>query len=145
MVNTLTKLHLIRPDVNGTGRYFCSADNATNVRFRKRTLQRRPQHGRAAGSECGTLKRQHRRRDDERAAAATTSPDGADADQGRREGITGPVQQLDDDSSQRGGVYAELYLHFPEWSAGEAIEQHDCESGSREADLAGARRKYFTV
>src|SRR5438105_13431676 len=96
----------------GLADVFCSADDATNVRCRTRTLQRRLQHGRAAGIECVTLKRQHRRRDDERAAAATTSPDGADADQGRREGITGPVQQLDDDSSQRGGVYAELYLHF---------------------------------
>src|SRR2546422_1625492 len=129
----------------GLADVFCSADNATNVRFRKRTLQRRPPHGRTAGSECGTFKRQHRRRDDERAAAATTSPDGADADQGRREGIAGPVQQFDDDSSQRGGVYAELHLHFPERRAGEAAEQHDCESRTCEADLAGAWGEYFTV
>src|SRR5258706_2151343 len=133
MINTLIKLQLTKTDVNGT-RAICAPWK------REAQCERRRRR-----SDCGTLKRQHRRRDDERAAAATTRPDGADADQGRREGTAGPIQQFDDDSSQRGGVHTELYLHFSERRAGKIVEQHDCKSGPREADLASVGREYFSV
>src|SRR5579871_1611539 len=95
--------------------------------------------------ECGILRWQLRREDDERAAATTARTDGADANQGRRKGITGLIQQFDDDSSQRGRVHAELHLHFSEWDTRKAAEQHDCESGPREADLESAGGEHFAL
>src|SRR4030095_5071655 len=77
-----------------------------------------------------------------RKAAATTR---SNADQGRGKRAPGPLQQSNDDSSQRGRVYAEFCLHLSEWSTGQAPQQHDRESGTRQADLAGPWRKYLTL
>src|SRR5215471_19908967 len=92
---------------------------------------------------CDTLRKQLRRHENERATTTTARTNGANADQGGRKRTARAIQQFDDDSSQRGGIHAEFYLHFPERGAREIAKQHDRESRAREANLASAGRKYF--
>src|SRR5262250_952741 len=102
MVNTMTKLPLIATGVNRS--FPCSVAGELPRRRPYDTL------GKKLGDAHG------------REAAATAA--GPDADQGRRKGAAGSLQQFGDAPAQSRGIYAEFCLHFPEWRAGQAAQQH---------------------
>src|SRR5260370_31266698 len=67
------------------------------------------------------------------------------ADQSRREGIAGAIQQPGDDSPQSGRVHNELYLYFSERRPRKTAEQHDRQPWARETHLAAARGESRSV
>src|SRR5689334_6174812 len=76
---------------------------------------------------------------------STAASTGPGADQSRRKGIAGAVQQPGDDSPQSRRVHHELYLYFPECHARKTAEQYDRQPGTREAYLARSGRESRAV
>src|SRR6266853_1625660 len=72
----------------------------------------------------------------------TAASAGSGADQSRRKGIAGAIQQPGDDSPQSRRVHYELYLYLPERRARKTFEQHDPQPGTRETHLAERSELY---
>src|SRR6267142_6132422 len=138
MLNTSPKLYLISLLVNGTQGMFFLSYNKDCI-----CPQHPPMAKRRGLRRCDTLRdgyrnEQRRGSDDGRTAASA----GASADQSGRERTTGRVQQPGNDSPQPRGVYAQLYLYFPERPARQAAEEHDRQPGSCQANFSRAGREH---
>src|SRR6267378_4432863 len=138
MLNTSPKLYLISLLVNGTQGIFFLSYNKDCICPQQRLRRSGAVSVAVIPWEANTVTNQRRGSDDGRTAASA----GAGADQSGRERTTGRIQQPGDDSPQPRGVYAQLYLHFPKRPAGQAVEEHDRQPGSCQADFSRTRREH---